>query len=86
MYQVIDSDPHGVTIHQDVRRLGRGGRKAGEVQQGNEVVRDQVPWSMPQLSMSLPTHVGLTTSATSSANSGAPGAGYSTANSSSGKP
>ena len=47
---------------------------------------DQVPWSRPQLSWSSPTHIGLTASATSSATSGEPGAGYSTANSSSGNP
>ncbi len=34
---------------------------------------DQVPWSMPQLSRSRPTQVGLTTSATSSASAGSPG-------------
>ena len=50
------------------------------------VSTDQVPWSIPQLSTSAPTQVGLTISATSSASSGAPGAGYSTANRSSGKP
>ena len=47
---------------------------------------DQVPWSMPQLSTSAPTQVGWTTSLTSSASSGSPGAGYWTSNSSCGKP
>src|SRR5919112_801283 len=47
---------------------------------------DQVPWSMPQLSMSAPTQVGLTTSLISAASSGSPGAGYWTSNSSEGKP
>ena len=41
---------------------------------------------MPQLSWSRPIHTGLTTSATSSATAGSPGAGYSAANSASGKP
>jgi hypothetical protein len=41
---------------------------------------------MPQLSTSAPTHVGWTTSLTSSASSGSPGAGYWTSNSASGKP
>ena len=39
------------------------------------VSTDQVPWSMPQLSMSGPTQVGWAISATSAAISGAPGAG-----------
>ena len=47
---------------------------------------DHVPWSRPQLSASSPTHVGRTVSAISSASTGSPSAGYSTANSSSGKP
>jgi hypothetical protein len=47
---------------------------------------DQVPWSMPQLSTSAPTQVGWTTSLTSSASSGNPGAGYWTSKSASGKP
>ena len=37
---------------------------------------DQVPWSSPHASKSWPTHRGLTTSATCSASSGRPGAGY----------
>src|SRR5687767_6181661 len=47
---------------------------------------DQVPWSSPQLSWSSPTHVGWTVSAVSTAMSGAPGAGYWTANNSGGNP
>ncbi len=41
---------------------------------------------MPQLSWSSPTQRGATTSATAAATSGAPGHGYSTAKSRSGKP
>ena len=41
---------------------------------------------MPQLSWSSPTHNGSATSATRAASTGSPGAGYSTAKSSSGKP
>ena len=47
---------------------------------------DQVPWSMPQLSTSAPTQVGWTTSLTSAASSGSPGAGYCTSNSAGGNP
>ena len=47
---------------------------------------DHVPWSMPQLSASMPDPGRRTVSAISAASSGSPGAGYSTANSSSGKP
>ncbi len=35
---------------------------------------DQVPWSIPQLSLSIPTQTGSTTRATSWASSGEPGA------------
>src|SRR4051812_24783849 len=47
---------------------------------------DQVPWSRPQLSMSWPTQMGWTISATCAASAGSPAAGYCTANSSSGNP
>src|SRR4051794_11995329 len=47
---------------------------------------DQVPWSRPQVSRSVPIQTGLAASATASASSGEPGAAYSNANSSSGKP
>ena len=39
-----------------------------------------MPWSRPQLSWSAPIQVGFTVPATSSTNSGMPGAGYCTAN------
>lgn len=79
----------GAQLEVVVERLLRIDRQLDDrdVGSGNTwISSDQVPWSRPQTSVSRPTMVGLAISASCSANAGAPGAGYSTANNSSGNP